>query len=47
MSDPTVESLTIFFTKLLSESNDYYENELKKEDLLKMKLGLNLNKVHV
>ena len=47
MSDPTVESLKTFFTKLLSESDDYYEKELKKEDLLKMKLGLNLNKVHV
>jgi type II restriction/modification system DNA methylase subunit YeeA len=47
MSDPTIESLSIFFSNLLSESSDYYENELKKEQLLKLKLGLNLNKVHV
>ena len=47
MTAPTIESLTIFFTNLLSESNDYYQNELKKEQLLKLKLGLNLNKVHV
>jgi SET domain-containing protein len=47
MSDITINSLSIFFSKLLSESKDYYENELKKEQLLKLKLGLNLNKVHV
>jgi len=43
----SVDSLTNFFTQLLSESNNYYENELKKEDLLKMKLGIELDKVHV
>jgi SET domain-containing protein len=44
---PTIESLNNFFVKLLSESNDYYENELKKEELLKLKLGLNIDKVYV
>jgi len=43
MTSPSVESLTTFFTKLLSESDDYYEKELKKEDLLKLKLGLDLD----
>ena len=40
-------SLTSFFTKLLSETTDYYELELKKEELLKMKLGLDIDKVYI
>lgn len=47
MSDPTINSLTSFFTKLLSETTDYYELELKKEELLKMKLGLDIDKVYI
>jgi hypothetical protein len=46
MADPTIESLTIFFNKLLSESSDFYVNELRKEELLKLKLGLNMDKVY-
>jgi len=46
MADPTIESLTIFFNKLLSESTDFYVNELRKEELLKLKLGLNMDKVY-
>jgi len=45
MTSPTVESLTSFFTNLLNKSNNYYERELKKEDLLKLKLGFDLDKV--
>jgi len=45
MTTPTVESLTSFFTNLLNESNNYYEKELKKEELLKLKLGLDIDKV--
>lgn len=47
MSDPTVESLTDFFSNMLIESSDYYQRELKKEKLLKMKLGLNIDKVYI
>ena len=47
MSDPTVESLTSFFTNLLKNTTDYYELELKKEELLKMKLGLNIDKTYI
>jgi SET domain-containing protein len=44
MGDPTVESLTSFFTNLLKDTTDYYELELKKEELLRMKLGLDIDK---
>jgi len=43
----SVESLTSFFINLLSETTDYYELALKKEELLKMKLGLNIDKVYI
>jgi SET domain-containing protein len=46
MADPTIESLSNFFNKLLSESTDFYINELRKEELLKLKLGLNMDKVY-
>jgi len=47
MANPTVESLTNFFTQLLKDETDYYQVELKKEELLKMKLGLDINKVYI
>ena len=45
MSDPTVKSLEIFFTNLLKNTSNCYELDLKKEELLRMKLGLNIDKV--
>jgi len=45
MTSPTVESLTSFFTNLLNDSTDFYEKELKKEELLRLKLGLDIDKV--
>jgi len=46
MSNPTVESLTSFFTDLLKDL-DYYQSELKKEELLQLKLGLDIDKVYI
>ena len=47
MTSPTVESLTTFIDNFLKESTDYYDSELKKEELLKLKLGLEIDKVYI
>jgi len=46
MDNPTVESLTSFFNELLKDS-DYYQAELKKEELIKLKLGFEIDKVYI
>jgi len=47
MNSPTIESLTLFFTQLFQDVQDPYQIKLKKEELLTLKLGLNINKVHI
>jgi SET domain-containing protein len=47
MNSPSIESLTSFFTQLFEDVKDPYQIKLKKEELLTLKLGLNINKVHI
>lgn len=47
MNSPSIESLTSFFIELFKDVNDPYQIKLKKEELLTLKLGLNINKVHI
>jgi SET domain-containing protein len=46
MTNPSVQSLSSFFTDLLKDL-DYYQTELKKEELLQLKLGLELDNVYI
>lgn len=46
MLEPTVESLFDFYSELLKDLT-FHQSELKKEELLQLKLGLNMNKVHI
>jgi uncharacterized protein Veg len=47
MNSPSIESLTSFFIELFKDVKDPYQIKLKKEELLTLKLGLNINKVHI
>lgn len=47
MNSPSIESLTSFFIELFKDVKDPYQIKLKKEELLTLKLGLNMNKVHI
>ena len=47
MNSPSIESLTSFFIELFKDVKDPYQIKLKKEELLTLKLGLNMNKVQI
>jgi hypothetical protein len=47
MNSPSIESLTSFFIELFKDVKDSYQIKLKKEELLTLKLGLNMNKVYI